>query len=109
MSEEIIYLEVPQLIREIGIHHWENGLREMESNKSNEIIVYTFNEPKFIGNICDYEYGFSKKWVYILRNNGKYIEKITKYIDYNDPTIIYKEQIEPYVYPAIKIASKIEL
>ena len=44
-----------------------------------------------------------------FQNNGKYIEKITKYIDYNDPTIIYKEQIEPYVYPAIKIASKIEL
>ena len=109
MTDENINLKIPTLIRDIGIHHWENGLIEMESNKLNEIIIYTLNEPKFIGNIGDYNYGFSKKWIYILRNNGKYIEKIVKHVDYNDPTIIYEQQIYPYVYPTIKIASNIEL
>ena len=33
MTDENINLKIPTLIRDIGIHHWENGLIEMESNK----------------------------------------------------------------------------
>lgn len=108
-SDNTIIFEPPILTRSINQGYWERGLQEMEEDDNHNVIVYLHNELHFDPTIIPYgNTTFTKKWIYELVDNGKYIEKKTFLKDYNDETIIYKQKSEPFIFPHVLVANNID-